>query len=634
MRAIYRALLTAGLFAAGAVAGPAAAERPVEDFTSKETMSWAKISPDGSKLVAEMEIEGVRKLAIMPLDGQGALLPIGLGKGELHDVRWVGNDWLVATIGRNGHHLGLEVYLSRVVAFRADGSDMKVIDTRKGMADTGGSILWTAHDGSPHILLEYRESIFIGEEGFFPKVSLVDISKNDFSRVTGEMEGVWDWYADSTGAVRVGVGSEDGGRKTRLVYREGNSGLFKEVASASGDDWLPAPELFLRDNKALTISRHEGLAGVYEMDLTTMKVGAKVFTAPGYDVSAIIRDPIDPHGLRGISWYDQRRKVQWFDPRFTAAQQMLEGVFAGAGPMIESSSDDASRHVVYVGRGDKAGYYLLDVPNKRITPIVKLGNEDSWAPIRAHRYKARDGLEIEAFLTFPPDKEAKNLPVVIMPHGGPRARDYAAWDEWPQFFADRGYLVIQPNFRGSTGYGEAFEKAGLGEWGLKMQDDVDDALAWAVEEGFADPARACVVGGSYGGYVAMRAAQRNPDLYKCAISFAGVSDLKAMMAQDSRSYFFGASARDYWRGQASDLDAVSPVNFAKDFGIPVLLVHGKEDERVPVKHSKQMYEKLRAAGKTAVFIEQPEGDHYFTRDEDMHQFLLEAEKFLDQHNPS
>ena len=185
MRAIYRALLTAGLFAAGAVAGPAAAERPVEDFTSKETMSWAKISPDGSKLVAEMEIEGVRKLAIMPLDGQGALLPIGLGKGELHDVRWVGNDWLVATIGRNGHHLGLEVYLSRVVAFRADGSDMKVIDTRKGMADTGGSILWTAHDGSPHILLEYRESIFIGEEGFFPKVSLVDISKNDFSRVTG-----------------------------------------------------------------------------------------------------------------------------------------------------------------------------------------------------------------------------------------------------------------------------------------------------------------------------------------------------------------------------------------------------------------------------------------------------------------
>jgi len=193
--------------------------------------------------------------------------------------------------------------------------------------------------------------------------------------------------------------------------------------------------------------------------------------------------------------------------------------------------------------------------------------------------------------------------------------------------------VIQPNFRGSTGYGVEFERAGLGEWGLKMQDDVDDALAWAVAQGYADPKRACVVGGSYGGYVAMRAAQRNPELYRCAISFAGVSSLPDMMRQDSQSYF-GRSGREYWKGQVDDLKSVSPINYPEQFGIPLLLVHGKEDQRVPVDHSRKMHSALQKAGKPVQYIEQPKGDHHFTRDEDMHQFLLEAEKFLDKHNPA
>ena len=629
VRALLGAILIAG---SSLAAAPAWAERPVTDFTAKETMSWARISPDGSKLVAEMEIEGERKLAIMPLDGRGSVVTIGLGSGDLGVVRWVGNDWLVAHVGRKGHFDGYEAYYRRVVAFRADGSGMKIIDTPKGMADSG-SILWVARDGSPNILLEYRETLYSGEQGFYPKVALVDIDKNKFTRVTGEMEGVWNWYADTSGAVRVGVGSEDGGRKQRLVYRPGNSGLFKEVLSAGADDVLPAPELFLRDDKALTISRHEGYAGVYEMDLSTMTVGAKVFGAKGYDVDSIIRDPIDPHGLRGIGWVEQTRKYIWFDPRFNAAQQILDATFGEGEAVLSSSSDDANRHIVYVRRGDRQGFYLFDVSARSIRPIVRNGDDASWAPMRAVRYQARDGLEIEAFLTLPRGTEAKNLPVIVMPHGGPRARDYLAWDIWAQFFADRGYLVIQPNFRGSTGYGEAFERAGLGEWGLKMQDDVDDALAWAVAEGLADPGRACVVGGSYGGYVAMRAAQRNPDLYRCAISFAGVSSLPDMMRQDQSS-FFGRYARDYWKGQADDLKGVSPVNYPEQFGIPLLLVHGKEDLRVPVDHSRKMYAALQKAGKPVRYVEQPKNDHFFTRDEDMHEFLLEAEKFLDEYNPA
>jgi dienelactone hydrolase len=633
-----RALLGSVLLAtASIVAMPAFAERPVTDFTDHDKMSWAEISPDGSRLVAEMKVEGVNSLVIMPLNGQGAAVPIGLGEGELLSINWVGNDWLIADVMRRGFYNGIEGYTYRLVSFRADGSGMRILQPPEGLTRNGGDVRWIAKDGTPTVLVEYRTTNYIGEDGFWPRVAKVDIERDRWTRVSNPMESINNWYADSSGAVRMGTGIEDGGRRSRLVYREGNSGLFKEIASADSaaeDQWLPVPELFLRDNKALTVSRHEGYAGVYEIDLSTMKIGAKVYGKPGYDVTGVLTDPINPHGLRGIAWYEDRSKVIWFDPKFQAAQQQIEQAFPRGAPQIESSTHDGLRHVVYVARSEKAGYYILDMSAKRLTPILKLGDEDGWPTKRSYRYKARDGLEIETYVTFPGGREAKNLPVLVMPHGGPRARDTAGWDAWVQFFADRGYLVIQPNFRGSTGYGVEFERAGLGEWGLKMQDDVDDALAWAAKEGYADAGRACVIGGSYGGYVAMRAAQRNPELYRCAISFAGVSSLPDMMRQDQASYFSGRSNRDYWKGQADDLKSVSPVNFPEQFGIPILLVHGEKDFRVPVEHSREMYGALKRAGKQVEYLEQPKNDHHFTRDEDLHEFLLTAEKFLDKYNPA
>jgi dienelactone hydrolase len=633
-----RGLLGSVLLAtASIVAAPAVAERAVTDFTDHTKMAWAKISPDGSRLVAEMKVDGVNKLIIMPLGGSGAAIPIGLGEGELAGIYWVGNDWLLANVLRRGHFNGYEGYMTRLVSFRADGTGMRILQPPEGLGFSGGTVRWVAKDGSPQALIEYSTSIYIGDEGFWPRVARVDIERDRWKPASNPMESITNWYADSSGAVRMGTGIEKGGRRSRLVYREGDSGLFKEISavdSAAEDQWLPVPELFLRDNKALTISRHEGYAGVYEVDLATMKIGAKVYGKPGYDVTGILNDPINPHGLRGIAWYEDHSRVLWFDPKFQGAQQMIEQAFPGGDPQIESSTHDGLRHVVHVSGGEKAGYYVLDMTAKRLTPIMKLGNEDLWPAKRSYRYKARDGLEIEAYLTFPGGQEAKNLPVILMPHGGPRARDTAEWDGWAQFFADRGYLVIQPNYRGSTGYGVDFERAGLGEWGLKMQDDVDDALAWAAKEGYADAGRACVIGGSYGGYVAMRAAQRNPELYKCAISFAGVSSLPAMMRQDQNSYFSGSASRDYWKGQVDDLKSVSPVHFPEQFGIPILLVHGEKDFRVPVEHSREMYSALKKAGKQVEYLEQPKNDHHFTRDEDMHEFLLAAEKFLDKYNPA
>jgi dipeptidyl aminopeptidase/acylaminoacyl peptidase len=220
-----------------------------------------------------------------------------------------------------------------------------------------------------------------------------------------------------------------------------------------------------------------------------------------------------------------------------------------------------------------------------------------------------------------------------MPHGGPFARDAETWDWWSQFLADRGYAVIQPNYRGSSGYGTAFAEKGQGQWGLAMQDDLNDALAFLAREGIADPKRAAMVGGSYGGYAAMRAAQRDGALYRCAVAFAGVSDLQALLRYDGRFLNTGGGI-DWLRKQAPDLRAVSPINFPADFSIPILLVHGKTDQRVPVKQSRELAEKLRRAGKNVKYVEQPLGDHFVSRAADRLQFLTELEAFLKEHNPA
>lgn len=254
-------------------------------------------------------------------------------------------------------------------------------------------------------------------------------------------------------------------------------------------------------------------------------------------------------------------------------------------------------------------------------------------PVSTFRYKARDGLSIEAVLTLPKGRDPKNLPLIVMPHGGPEARDSASYDWWAQFLADRGYAVVQPNYRGSTGYGKKFMDAGDGEWGLKMQDDLNDAVTDLANRGIVDSKRVCIVGASYGGYAAMRGAQRDGTKFRCAISYAGVSDLNGMIRYDSK-FLNANAARAGWRQSAPDLKAVSPVNHAADFSTPILIMHGKKDLRVPVAQSRRMVNRLKAAGKSVEYTEQPEGDHHFTREADRVQFLEAIEVFLAKHNPA
>jgi dipeptidyl aminopeptidase/acylaminoacyl peptidase len=253
--------------------------------------------------------------------------------------------------------------------------------------------------------------------------------------------------------------------------------------------------------------------------------------------------------------------------------------------------------------------------------------------VRSLSYKARDGTSIPAYLTLPPGAAQKNLPLVVLPHGGPEARDEYEFQWWPQFLATRGYAVLQPQFRGSTGYGDAFRRAGYGQWGGLMQDDVTDGVKAMIEQGIADPKRVCIVGASYGGYAALAGAAFTPDLYRCAVSVSGVSDLPAMLGTERTQSGDESNSVAYWKesiGSPYDKNVIerSPARAAQQVRIPILLIHGLDDTVVPIAQSETMARELDKAGKPYSFVKLTGEDHWMSRAETRLEIMKEIEKFL------
>jgi dipeptidyl aminopeptidase/acylaminoacyl peptidase len=259
------------------------------------------------------------------------------------------------------------------------------------------------------------------------------------------------------------------------------------------------------------------------------------------------------------------------------------------------------------------------------------------SPVASVRFTARDGLPLRGYLTLPKGRDAYGLPLVLMPHGGPFERDKWEYDPIVQFLASRGYAVLQPEFRGSTGFGKDFVEKGYGQWGRKMQDDLDDAVDWLARTGQIDARRVCIVGGSYGGYAALWGAIRNPDRYRCAASMAGVSNLPAQLRYDRQ--FFSAKRYREFRTQVAgeseaSLDSVSPIAFAAKVKVPLLIGHGEKDERVPPEQSHELVEALTKAGANVTATFYKDSGHGFDSSADLEDWLKKLESFLARYNPA
>ncbi len=635
---VIAAVLSMGAQARQEVPAKKTAPAPLDTavFAEVPAVESPQLSPDGKLLAAKIAVGGTQYFAVIPLDGSKPIV-IGLNEMDLNWWEWVNDEWLVVGVGQLTPVEGDKWYVSRAVSVSAkDGHFVNI--TNRDAGQDADDLIWTANDGSPRVLMASQTSIYSNEPGFWPQVEEVNIATGKRKLVMTGREGVFSWYADAQGIVRMGVGGTLDGRTRRVVYREDARSSFHVIDRAKGfREGLTVPALFLNEpNKALVVSDDEqGYSALYELDLATMTRGKQLFASKGYDIGGLVSDGTGA-GYLGVRVDEDRPAIRWTDPAMEAMQKAVAATIKGGDARIISLNRDRSIAVVHAGGPSAPGAYFLYRQADGSMTRLSTGNSTIGLklmhPVRTIRYKARDGLEISAVVTMPKGKSGR-LPLIVMPHGGPFARDTEEWDWWTQFLADRGYAVVQPNYRGSSGYGTAFTARGEGQWGLAMQDDLNDAVTALSDLGLIDPKRVCMVGASYGGYAALRAAQRDGKLYRCAVSFAGVSDLNRMIRYDSS--FLGSQGRKDWlRAQAPDFRQISPLYHAEDFSIPVLLVHGKKDQVVPLNQSRVMVDRLKDAGKDVTYIEQPEADHHFSRGADRLEFLKALEAFLAKHNPA
>ncbi len=623
-----------------------------EKFGRRPFMQQPRLSPDGTKIAVRMGNKGIDYLGIIDLTKPGSKPEFFARVEEFKDVgdrtlaqwRWVGDRTVVMTYASRENIYGTRADLTRLVAY--DLESKKLIPLAwEDTSVSGANILHVNHDSET--LLLQRTSFENDQRAFMPEVVSVNVRDGAVKVIMRPNPVVGNWIVDGKGVVRASVGYDRDNGKTRIMYRSGDKGYLETVYNEADRTFSLSeayPQIFLDEpDMALGTNNKDGFNKVYKFNMKTMEpVGGPIFEVSGYDVGDLIENQ-DGNRLMGINYVSDRPRTKWLDKRMATIQKFLDEEFGEANAQIFSSNRDYTKLLINLGGPDQAGsIYLYDVQSG---DFQLLGHryaalrDMKLNPMKTIRYKASDGETIEAFLTMPRHRpNAKKLPMVMITHGGPFGpRDMLSFDVWAQAIAEMGYVVVQPNYRGSGGYGREWIKKGRDNgFGLRMQDDLNDAVDHLANEGIVDPTRVCMMGWSYGGYASARAAQRDPDRWRCTIAGAGVYDLPEMRKYDVS--YLGSFGSNYLAKGAAELTDVSPARNAKGKWSPILIVHGARDQRVPVAQAKLLVNALKAAGKKQgvdfEYVEQKENTHNFPFEADQIEWLESAEKWLAKHNPA
>jgi dienelactone hydrolase len=451
---------------------------------------------------------------------------------------------------------------------------------------------------------------------------------------TGKSEGydldtsgdIVDTISDSRGDIRV-VRTRDTAffsDHTRIAtwYRDNVGVPWQKIDDRSVIDDAFRPLLVENQPGHLVVQARNGgdRLAIWEFDVARRAFTDLLFGHQTEDVVGLLADE-SSGDFDGVYTDGLKRSTFWLDDRFARLQSSIDAARPGHVNVLKGGGAD---HVLVFSYSDvdPGRWFVLDEKRMRLREVARLlPSIDSkrMQPMRALNYPSFDGLSIPAYLTLPGKPEGP-APVVVLIHGGPQARDRWYFDPEVQILAAHGYAVFQPQFRGSTGFGKKFEEAGYGQWGLAMQDDITAGVKWLIEQKIADPQRICIVGASYGGYAALWGLEKTPELYKCGASVAGVSDLERTLRDDSDTSH-DAVGRELMRHQLGDpgkidFEAVSPLKHADRINVPVLLVHGARDVRVPISHGRKMRDALTALHKDVQWIEFPDEAHGISTPED------------------
>ena len=601
------------------------------------------LSPDGTKVAFIAPGPGTMTdlFAIDLDDAQSNPKRVTRASGDPENLQWcnwVSNIRMACQIGGIEKNSGDLYRYTRLIAINSDGSNPVVLSKRHdstalGLSLSGGQIIdWLPLEENSVLMTRYHlEEVRVGsrvgnrDEGLAVEKIDTQTGKTRFVE-RPELEAV-EYITDGQGNVRIK------GTRTKLGRTELDSGEIRYFYQTDGK-WQPLSDynyakrtgfnphaVDKEKNQALGFAPHNGRKALVAKSLDGTGEQKLIFSDDDVDVDGLIRIGRS-NRVVGVSYAKEKRVGEYFDAELASLATALSKALGGSKAIdfVDSSQDETKLLLLATSDTDPGQYYLFDRTSKQMRPLLgirPLVETQKLATVKPVVYAAADGTKIPAYLTLPPAGSGKNIPAVVMPHGGPEARDEWGFDWLAQFFASQGYAVLQPNFRGSSGYGDAwFQKNGYQSWRTAI-GDVTDAGRWLVAEGIAKPSALSIVGWSYGGYAALQSAVVAPDLFKAVVAIAPVTDL-SQLKSDARGFYSAAVERERI-GNGPHISEGSPARNVEKIKAPVLLFHGDYDQNVDIAQSRLMESKLKGAGKSVVLYEYPKLAH------DLHDPRVRAE---------
>lgn len=595
----------------------------MEDFFRNPDKTSFRLSPNGEYFSYLAPYEKRLNVFVQKIGADSAVRITSETARDIAGYLWKGNNRILFLKDTGGDE-NFQLY-----GVNIDGAELKgltvfekvrteLIDDLK---DVEGEIIVGLNKRNPQVFDPFRLNVLTGE--------MTQLAENP-----GNIMG---WMTDHDGKLRIAITSD--GVNTTLLYRGTEQENFNPILTTSFKETM-SPILFTFDNKMLYSLSNLGRdkTALVTFDPATGKEKEVLFETQEADIEGIDYSRKDKK-LLYVSWTTDMQKEHFFDSDAETMKKKLQEKLPGYQVAIGSENKAEDKFMVRTYSDKSRGaYYLYNKTSGDITKLADLSpwlNENDLCDMKPITYQSRDGLTIQGYLTLPKGYEAKNLPVVINPHGGPWARDYWGFNSEVQFLANNGYAVLQMNFRGSTGFGKAFWESSFKQWGRTMQDDISDGVKWLTDKGIADPKRVAIYGGSYGGYATLAGMTLTPELYAAGVDYVGVSNM----------FTFMKTIPPYWKpmldmfyemvgNPKTDsllLAQVSPVFLVDKIQAPLFVAQGKNDPRVNIDESDQIVNALKARNIAVEYMVKDNEGHGFHNEENRFDFYRSMLAFLDKH---
>lgn len=642
----FRFLVSLAALAAAVPASPAEPPLvPLSAFFDGQSIRQMALSPDGNKIAMIAPNKGRYSIALLDTSNGKVSVVVHFSDENIDSVFWKGNDRILFTSRVAGHEIPLLASTDL-----AGKSVRRILESRRTRDDFSiffGNLVDRFPASEDHILITGYTRETDGRKvapsiprNVTPSVYRVHVETGVRTPVVALDRGVEAGFFSPDAQQRLTRVVE--GKEVAFRIRDRNDRPFHTVRAFDPLDVRWEVTGLLADGRtALLLDFTTQDRGVLRtLDVDDGRLSDPLFAPPSGEIDRVMISPTRDRVLGAVVEAERRSNV-WFDARWKAVMESLEAGFPQHRLTVTSISDDEKRFIFVASSDvDPGTYYLADLrgaglrvqPVNAVRPAIKPAEMSPMEPIA---FKARDGLPLHGYLTRPGGQSGPSTPLLVMPHGGPWARDSWGFNPEVQFLANRGYAVLQVNFRASTGYGRSFVDAGDREWGGKMQDDLSDAVAWVLAQGWADPARVGIIGASYGGYAALAGVTMTPELYQVGINYVGVSDLRLITRYDlGRSAYTKAEFGKRVGSDPEFLAARSPVEHVGRIRVPTLHAYGRNDPRVEFNHWEVLEAALKRHNKAyEILIEEAEG-HGFAKEETSSRWYGAVEAFLARHMPS